>query len=76
MLVAVSLFHLAKDIVLSIEKKQIPKEIGATVGARITMANTEGSTIQSAGRKYRKNIETKIIGVNPVSNVDFIEKRM
>ena len=66
MLDAVSLFHLAKDIVLSIEKKQIPKEIGAIAGERKIMANTEGSTIQNVGRKYQRNIEIKIIGVNPV----------
>ena len=66
MLDAVSLYHWAKDIVLSIEKKQIPKEIGAIAGERKTMASMESFTTQSAGRKYRKNIEIKIIGVNPV----------
>lgn len=66
MLDAVSLYHWAKDIVLSIEKKQILRSIGAIAGERKTMASTEGSTTQSAGRKYRKNIEIKIIGVNPV----------
>lgn len=66
MLDAVSLYHWAKDIVLSIEKKQIPKEIGAIAGERKTMASMESFTIQSAGRKYQRNIEIKIIGVNPV----------
>ena len=61
MLDAVSLFHLVKDIVLSIEKKKIPKEIGATAGERKTMVNTEGSTIRNAGRKYQRNIEIKIL---------------
>ena len=74
MLDAVSLYHWAKDIVLSIEKKQILRSIGAIAGERKTMVNTEGSTIRNAGRKHRKNIEIKIIGVNPVSSVDFIEK--
>ena len=74
MLDAVSLYHWAKDIVLSIEKKQIPKEIGAIAGERKTMVNTEGSTIRNAGRKYRRNIEIKIIGVKSAFSVDFIEK--
>lgn len=74
MLDAVSLYHWAKDIVLSIEKKQILRSIGAIAGERKTMASMESFTTQNAGRKYRKNIEIKIIGVNPVSSVDFIEK--
>lgn len=66
MLDAVSLYHWAKDIVLSIEKKQILRSIGAIAGERKTMASMESFTTQSAGRKHRKNIEIKIIGVNPV----------
>ena len=66
MLDAVSLYHWAKDIVLSIEKKQILRSIGAIAGERITTANTGDSTIQGVGRKYQRNIEIKIFGVNPV----------
>lgn len=66
MLDAVSLYHWAKDIVLLIKEKQILRSIGAIAGERKTMASMEGSTTRSAGRKHQKNIEIKIIGVNPV----------